>query len=167
MCGFPFKSGTRYLVFATRKPNGRFYTSFCSRTGLWTNALPERHALGTPRTRYAPVDPPPSLETFEAMLYNEDEWKRRSAISFWKTSDCGRRFLATRLDELEVSEFERRILSNLVAGYSTRSDSETVPDDSRRRAGNPFAHRVCNARERAWVRARIRDDIWARRFGRE
>ncbi len=47
-CGFSFRVGTAYLVYAQRGEDGGFSTSICSRTAAASAARPDFDALGQP-----------------------------------------------------------------------------------------------------------------------
>ncbi len=45
-CGYPFKRGVEYVVYAKRAPSGRLVTSICSRTRPVSQAAEDLAALG-------------------------------------------------------------------------------------------------------------------------
>jgi hypothetical protein len=53
-CGFLFTSGTRYLLFLSQDPEGRWVTSICSATSPMSEARDRLAELGPPPARIRP-----------------------------------------------------------------------------------------------------------------
>lgn len=51
-CGFPFRRGGRYLVFAHRRPDGLLEAGICDRTARLRRAARTLRALGPPARRW-------------------------------------------------------------------------------------------------------------------